>query len=75
MKTITSNEEYVRLRIYEKDLPPNKAYQELLRIEQEQRKSDNFFNNQRIERLLAQIEDLESRCHPVGPAEGNSTPK
>lgn len=50
--TITSNEEHVRMKIYDGELTPDKAYQELLRIEQEQRKSDRFFAEERVKRLL-----------------------
>src|SRR6266404_6898682 len=59
--TVTSNEEDVRLRIYAGELTPNNAIEELLRIEKEQRKSDNFFYEERIKYLLNIIGHYDPR--------------
>lgn len=61
MNIITNNEDYVRLRIYEKELPLDEAREELLRIEKEQRKSDNLFNQLRINSLLKIIDTLNGK--------------
>lgn len=65
-KTITSNDEYIRMRIYEGEFTPNEAYQELLRIEKEQRKSDAFFNQERINNLLKIIDDKKEASSVQG---------
>lgn len=49
--SVVSNEEQVRLRIYDGEFTPDNAYQELLRIEQEQHKSTKFWYELRIEQL------------------------
>lgn len=49
--TVVGNEEYVRLRIFDGEFTPDNAYEELLRIEKEQRKSDRFFYEERIDYL------------------------
>ena len=59
INTITSNEEDIRFRIYLGDLTPHEGYEELLRIEKEQRKSDNYFNLVRVERLIDIINELK----------------
>ncbi len=38
VETVTSNEDYVRLRIFEGDLPASEAVAELLRLERAQHK-------------------------------------
>lgn len=64
MNTITGNDEYVRLDIYEGRLPANAAYEELLRIEKAQRKSDAHFAQLRIDGLLKVIEGLVDAMTP-----------
>lgn len=51
MKTIASNEEYVRLRIYEGDLEADQATKELLRLEKCQHEAARADFN-RVCRLL-----------------------
>lgn len=53
--TITSNEEYVRMRIYDGDLRIDDAAAELLRIERAQKKS--------LQRKLNLLRDENVRLH------------
>lgn len=58
--TLTSNEDDVRFRIFAGELPLNEAYQELLRLERSQRKSDQYINDLRIKNLCDIINKLQN---------------
>ena len=61
ISTITNNEDDIRFKIYEGEFTPNEAYQKLLELEQSQRRSDNIFNQYRIDALLEVIEKYEKK--------------
>lgn len=66
VETITSNEQHVRMRIFDGDLPANEAYQALLELEHSQRKAewDHHLAYARgmmgvVERMQEKIRQLE----------------
>ncbi len=60
-KTLTSNEDQVRFKIYEGELPDTEGYKELLRIEREQRKSDRRLAEVRYETLSKELRELKGK--------------
>jgi hypothetical protein len=61
MRTITNNEDYVRLRIYEGDLKIDEASAEMLRLERCQRQAERLRFEQIIERLRTDINALRAQ--------------
>lgn len=59
MKTVTNNEDYVRLRIYEGDLQVSGAAAELLRLEIAQGQA-------RVRELVRHINALTAHCEKAG---------
>jgi hypothetical protein len=57
MKTITNNEDYVRLRIYEGGLQVSEAAAELLRLERCQAQERERFLKERIDGYIALCEE------------------
>lgn len=60
VETITNNEEHVRLRIYDGDIPADEATAELLRIEKEQRRHERDRHHNVVAKLRSHIETLEA---------------
>jgi len=58
LKAITTNEEYVRLRIYEGDLPADEAMAELLRLERAQHTAERWRHDQTIAELAKARREL-----------------
>lgn len=58
MRTITSNEDHVRLKIYEGDLQLSEAAEELLRIEKAQHDAERRRHIRTQERLGAALAEL-----------------
>lgn len=58
MRTITNNEDDVRLRVYEGELLADDGVKEMLRLEQMQRKSERLRYEQMIARLHAENAQL-----------------
>lgn len=50
--TITTNEDYVRMRVYDGELPASKATQKLLRMERSQRGAERKHYQRVIDSLL-----------------------
>lgn len=61
VQTITSNEEYVRMRIFDGDLPVSEAAAELLRIERAHHDATRF----QLSEAIAALADRPVRLRPV----------
>ena len=55
VQTITSNSEFVRLRIYDGEIPPDAYHQEMLALERHQWASERARLNAQIDRLSERL--------------------
>lgn len=63
VETITSNEQHVRMRIFDGDLPANEAYQALWQLEREQRAAEWQRHLAYVDRMEMIIRELQAEIN------------